>query len=51
MSLNRLIYYSAIIGGWAAFFGWLVSAGMIRLQGPVGVALTAALLAARSARD
>ncbi len=25
MSLNRLIYYSAIIGGWSAFLGWLVS--------------------------
>ncbi len=25
MSLNRLIYYSAIIGGWSAFLGWMVS--------------------------
>src|SRR6476469_2140865 len=23
MSLLRLIYYSAIVGGWAAFVGWL----------------------------
>ena len=25
MSLIRLVYYSAFIAGWAAFFGWLVS--------------------------
>ena len=25
MSLKRLIYYSAIVGGWSAFFGWLVA--------------------------
>ncbi len=25
VSLNRLIFYSAMIGGWAAFVGWLVS--------------------------
>lgn len=25
MSLLRLIYYSAVIGGWAAFVGWLIS--------------------------
>ncbi|HEV3166094.1 MAG TPA: FHA domain-containing protein [Isosphaeraceae bacterium] len=25
MSLLRLIYYSAVVGGWAAFLGWLVS--------------------------
>jgi len=25
MSLRRLIYYSAVIGGWAAFFGWLLA--------------------------
>ena len=25
MSLNRLIYYSAVIGGWSAFLGWMVS--------------------------
>src|SRR5262249_33736495 len=25
MSLNRLIYYSALLGGWAALAGWLVS--------------------------
>src|SRR2546421_2132475 len=24
MSLNRLIFYSAILGGWAAFVGWLI---------------------------
>jgi hypothetical protein len=25
MSFHRLIYYSAIVGGWAAFLGWLIS--------------------------
>ena len=25
MSLNRLIFYSAMIGGWAAFVGWFLS--------------------------
>jgi hypothetical protein len=25
VSLNRLIFYSAMIGGWAAFVGWLLS--------------------------
>lgn len=25
MSLNRLIYYGAIIGGWSAFVGWLLA--------------------------
>jgi hypothetical protein len=25
MSLARLMYYSAIVGGWAAFFGWLIA--------------------------
>ena len=25
MSFHRLIYYSAVVGGWAAFVGWLIS--------------------------
>ena len=25
MSLKRLVYYSAVIGGWSAFVGWLIS--------------------------
>jgi hypothetical protein len=25
MSLARLVYYSAVIGGWAAFVGWLIA--------------------------
>ena len=25
MSLLRLIYYSTLLAGWAAFFGWLAS--------------------------
>ena len=25
MSLNRLIYYGAILGGWSAFVGWLLA--------------------------
>ena len=25
MSLRRLIYYSALVGGWAAFCGWLLA--------------------------
>jgi pSer/pThr/pTyr-binding forkhead associated (FHA) protein len=25
MSLTRLVYYSAVVGGWAAFFGWLIA--------------------------
>jgi MFS family permease len=29
MSLGRLVYYSAIISGWAAFVGWLISETLI----------------------
>ena len=48
MSLNRLIYYSAIIGGWSAFFGWLATEILLNRQGGangrVGVAMTCALV-------
>jgi hypothetical protein len=50
MSLKRLIYYSAIIGGWSAFVGWLVSELLInRGEGGGGrfsVALTCAIVGA-----
>ncbi len=37
MSLNRLIFYSAMIGGWAAFVGWLISETLlIRRSVPEG---------------
>jgi hypothetical protein len=37
MSLKRLVYYSAVIGGWAAFVGWLISECLIlRGQGTRG---------------
>ncbi len=47
MSLKRLIYYSAVIGGWSAFFGWLATELLLNRQGAsgrVGVALTCALV-------
>ena len=49
MSLNRLIYYSAIIGGWSAFLGWMISEYLLnRGGGPDGgrlaVAMTCALV-------
>ena len=36
MSLNRLIYYSAIIGGWSAFLGWMVSELILGRMGEGG---------------
>jgi hypothetical protein len=37
MSLARLVYYSAVIGGWAAFLGWLVAECLVlRGQGAGG---------------
>ena len=47
MSLKRLIYYSALIGGWSAFFGWLAAEILLNrrgIEGRVGVALTCALV-------
>ena len=50
MSLKRLIYYSAIIGGWSAFVGWLVSELLINRgdasSSRLSVALTCALVGA-----
>ena len=47
MSLNRLIYYSAIIGGWSAFLGWMVSEFLTRRPrrgGRTGVIVMCALV-------
>ena len=47
MSLKRLIYYGAVIGGWSAFFGWLATEILLNrggANGRVGVALTCALV-------
>ena len=50
MSLNRLIYYSAIIGGWSAFLGWMVSEVVLGRMGEGGgrvvVILSCALVGA-----
>jgi pSer/pThr/pTyr-binding forkhead associated (FHA) protein len=50
MSLKRLIYYSAIIGGWSAFVGWLVSELLLNRGEASGgwliVALTCAIVGA-----
>jgi len=41
VSLNRLIFYSAMIGGWAAFVGWLLSEiFLLHRSGDVGTFLT-----------
>ncbi|HIO22200.1 MAG TPA: FHA domain-containing protein [Nitrospirales bacterium] len=36
MSFIRLVYYSTIICGWAAFFGWLVSEPLFRIVQSTG---------------
>ncbi len=47
MSLGRLVYYSAIIGGWSALLGWLVSELLLSPgEGHLSVALTCALVGA-----
>jgi hypothetical protein len=49
MSLRRLVYYSAVIGGWAALCGWAVAELLFIRGGSAGllaVALTAALVGA-----
>ena len=46
MSLTRLIYYSAVIGGWAAFFGWLVAEVLFFRTGSVGGLLQVAMVGA-----
>ncbi len=43
MSLNRLIYYSAIIGGWSAFLGWMVAEYLLNLGGDSGNRITVAM--------
>lgn len=49
MSLKRLVYYSAVIGGWSAFVGWLISEVLLS-QGQTGgrlrVVLTCAMAGA-----
>jgi hypothetical protein len=45
MSLRRLIYYSALVGGWAAFCGWLVSE-MLRADVKPGAAALLVMLTA-----
>ncbi len=47
MSLGRLIYYSAMIGGWSALVGWLISEITLSPgQGNLSVAATCALVGA-----
>jgi pSer/pThr/pTyr-binding forkhead associated (FHA) protein len=50
MSLQRLIFYSALVGGWAAFLGWLASEVAFlhrsREVTEVALVLTAALVGA-----
>jgi hypothetical protein len=47
MSLGRLIYYSAIIGGWSALVGWLISELTLNADGGhLSVALACALVGA-----
>jgi hypothetical protein len=47
VSLGRLIYYSAIIGGWSALLGWLISEFMVSPDGGhLSVALACALVGA-----
>ncbi len=44
MSFHRLIYYSAIVGGWAAFVGWLISElVLLRRSTEVGGAIAGGL--------
>ena len=47
MSLGRLIYYSAIVGGWSALLGWLISEFALSPGGGhLSVALACALVGA-----
>jgi FHA domain len=47
MSLKRLIYYSAIIGGWSALLGWMVSEFSLNPDGGrLSTTLTCALVGA-----
>jgi hypothetical protein len=50
MSLQRLVFYSAMVGGWAAFLGWLLSEILFlhraREVGDLALVLTAALVGA-----
>src|SRR5438270_301015 len=50
MSLNRLIYYGAILGGWSAFVVWLLAellfAGGSRSEGFLAAVLLAAFVGA-----
>lgn len=46
MSLGRLVYYSAILAGWAAFAAWSISETAILGRMPFEVILTAAVLGA-----
>jgi FHA domain len=41
--MKRLIYYSAVIGGWSAFLGWLVSELLLNREGGGGDRLSVAL--------
>ena len=46
MSLARLVYYSAVLGGWAAFVAWMVAEAVILGRLPLEVVLTAAAVGA-----
>ena len=45
MSLNRLVYYSAVISGWAAFLGWLLSEFFILRRGTFGASMEVGIIA------
>ena len=44
MSLGRLVYYSAVLAGWAALFAWIVAEWVILGRLPLEVLLTAAIV-------
>lgn len=50
MSLLRLVYYGAVIGGWSAFLGWMVAELVLGAgdpdQGWLGVVVTCAVVGA-----
>jgi hypothetical protein len=49
MSLVRFVYYSAVVGGWAAFLAWMIAEGLIlgsAMPGTLKVALVGAIVGA-----
>ncbi|NQU26510.1 MAG: FHA domain-containing protein [Candidatus Nealsonbacteria bacterium] len=45
MSLARLVYYSAIVGGWAAFLAWMVAEWLLLGESEPGIVRTAMITA------